>query len=120
MTEYNNNEPLPSIEILLGELKQFNTFRPPSVLYLSHQSPENKVIFDSILSIVRYASERGYIQRSTKITNNMQLFYARLYRAGLECCIHFCPDLKSKLLRIELNDFESYLIELDDLMNKYI
>ena len=113
----NNNNALPSSEFLYDELNQYNTLRPPSVLYYSRLSNENKDIIDSILTIVTYASERGYIQRSNKISNNMRLFYARLYRAGLECCIGLHLELKYKLLRIDLADFEAYLLELDVLMS---
>ena len=116
MENNENKNALPSIDVLYDELINYNTPRPPSVLYYSRLSNENKEIIASILSIVSYASERGYIQRSNKISNNLRLFYARLYRAGLECCVHFHPELKYKLLIIELADFESYLLELDEMM----
>jgi|LakMenEpi03Aug12_release.lakeMendotaPanAssembly.Ray.scaffolds.fasta_scaffold2410054_1 hypothetical protein len=107
---------LPSIEVLYEEIIKYNTLRPPSVLYYKRISEQNKEMFDSILTIVSYASERGYIQRSNKISNDMRLFYARLYRAGLECCIDLHLELKYKLLRVDLADFEAYLLELDVLM----
>ena len=113
----NNKNALASSEVLYDECIKYNTLRPPSVLYYSRLSNENKDIIDSILTIVTYASERGYIQRSNKISNNMRLFYARLYRAGLECCIGLHLELKYKLLRIDLADFEAYLLELDVLMS---
>ena len=44
MENNENKNALPSIDVLYGELIKYNTLRPPSVLYYSRLSNENKEI----------------------------------------------------------------------------